>query len=186
MSTIACTGSDQPEHLEENYNGQEVSIKAVGGNVYYINVPDRDNLGNWAVRTAEVTDVTSGATGIVSAGVGTYAVADGSLYREGENVPVLSTADAIKGAIHITSIDSNVLTFTKNGAKSNWFTPVSGDKLVRRRDNFFVEDDGGRFESKRYKYLLLNGSTTTVLTVSIMGTGEKKKYWKKVVKFLPY
>jgi len=175
MSIIATTGSKQVEFLQANYNGRMLSLKSVGGSCHYVPVSDSSLLaGITAIRTAEAT-VTVSDMAEAASGVITYTVADSSLFRVGESIPVLQSSVQV-GAITIKSLAS-ATTITANQSNGSSYSPADDDDLLLREDEFIAEDDSNKFASNQYKYLVLQSESSSVkLVVELLGTGLVKKY----------
>ncbi|GEM_PF-3502357 len=169
MPTITTTGNDQKLYLKEDFNGQTISLLSSGGPTFYLEVNEDSDFDSLAIRTAEASIVTSAQSG------NTYTVADGTLFRIGETVPVLDSASEHKGAIRIDSISGNVLTYSP--VNDSDFEAVSGDILLLRRDTLISEDAISVIATNRFKYLLVNsGSANVDLVAEVMYTGVKKKF----------
>lgn len=167
MSTITTTGSDQVLYTREDFDGQLIGLKSVGGYSFYLPIP-KSKIGSWAIRSTEATITTSGLSGSV------YAVADGTKFRVGEVVPVLNTSGTHVGSVVILSISGNNLTFSLTAGSS--YTPASGDKLLLRRDSKIADGDISVIDTQRFEYILVKSESSAVdLVAEIMGTGVKKK-----------
>ena len=169
MPTITTTGTDQRLYLREDFNGQDMSVTSAGGYTYYANVPTDAQWDDISIRVTEVSDVTSAIADK------TYTVADGSLYRLKETVPVYNTGGDHIGAIQIMKIEGNVLTYAF--ANESKFTATAGDVLLLRRDTKIAEDTISVIATRRYKYLLVRTENNSVdLIAEEMYTGVKKKF----------
>lgn len=169
MPTIKSTGNDQRLYLKEDFNGQDISLLSLGGYTYYVPVPKDADWDSISIRTIEAYDPST------AIGTKTYTVADGSLYRVGETVPLYSAASVHKGAITITSISGNVLTY--DYANGSDFVAVSGDLLLLRADTKIAEDSISVISTRLWNYLLVKTENSSVeLVAEVMFTGVKKKF----------
>jgi len=149
MSRITTTGAVQLERLFDNYDHSELSITAKNGSGEYFATDDLAVATGATIRSSEESIATSALSGSV------YTVADGTKFRVGEIVPVLSSADAYKGSVKIVSIATNDLSISHISA----FTKASGDKLVLRKDSVIEEDSKQDFKEK---YLVFKSSSSAV------------------------
>lgn len=171
--TIAST-SDTKLYLLEEYNKQEIEI-IPENEVYYKEVEDRENMDTWSVRKAEGESSISAISEYVDFSQGTLEVADGSIFRKGETVKVFDGLDSYHGSVYIRDIDGNDISYSQvleNDTEP--FDILVGYKLYFAPDSSFFAGYPKIFDTKRYKYMLLNGDGK--VSISIKGSGEKKNY----------
>ena len=164
-SQIPGVGADKIERLYDNYDGEKVILRAIGGGVRKLYMKDDTNLLTAVLRTDPVSIVTTGLIGNV------FTVADGTIFRKGEIVPTEDSSSVQKGSVVITDITGNDLTFSKIVE----FNAVSGDILVLRADGVLSEDDAEVIDTGNTPYAIFSMDSSVLLNVDL-GSIVKKKF----------
>lgn len=162
------SNTDKLIYLGQDYTSNYVEIKALNSGLYYVMNPTDDTVVRTALTTTETTDLDGDI----------FTVADSSIFRVGEVLGWLSTADARKGSVRVESIESETELKVRIDINNATNVLESGDKLVFLPDNFIPEDDCIYVKSNKSMKLLVKAdianSELNMIVTKLTSTLQKK------------
>jgi len=167
MATKSMTGSDIKLYMYDEFAGAEIASYPVDGGIHYIKADSLKKLDGLTVRTSETTITTTGLSDDI------YTVADGTIFRVGERVPVLNGSSVRIGTVEIKATQPTGVKVEKVSEAD--FTLTSGDILVLEEDAYMPELGLDIIPTSSAKYALVNGDSGTKLVQHINDSDLKKK-----------
>lgn len=166
MATKAMTGSDQKLFMFDEYAGADIASYPVEGGIHYIKAKSEGELEGLVVRDEVVNVTTSGLS------VDVYTVADPTIFRIGERVPVLSGSGVRIGTVKVISRTATTIKVEKVSEKD--FDLTSGDILVLEEDSYLPELGLDIIETSVEKFALVKGDSGVKLVQYKNDEGKKK------------
>jgi len=161
-----ASGVDKTISLEQRYNGTDIAITPVGGNIRFIDLTREvlSEMSTWEIRTAEIV------VAITDSVEGTFEAVDAAKLRQGEYVGFYDADDDFLGGGIITSISGTTVTYklTKNTS----LTEANITQIILDGDPILLEGRTKPICSKEFNFMVVQADATVELSIEILQVGN--------------